>query len=150
MRGEGSRRLTVDGNCDNLAQDPAVWCLKGRNSLERVKLLVFCRETISWICLDKLNVEVVFLRRFDDAESGSACLCTRRCVGEQPILPADDERLDAALCTVVVDLQPAVLDVAAQIWLFLDQIIDRLAELALRRDISKRFCPRKERVQKRF
>ena len=95
-------------------------------------------------------VEVVFLRRFDDAESGSACLCTRRCVGEQPILPADDERLDAALCTVVVDLQPAVLDVAAQIWLFLDQIIDCFAELALRRDISKRFCPRKERVQKRF
>ena len=59
-------------------------------------------------------VEVVFLRRFDDAESGSACLCSRRSIGKQPVLSANDKRLDASLCTVVVDIQPAVLDVTAQ------------------------------------
>ena len=95
-------------------------------------------------------IEVVFLSRFDDAESSRARLGARRCVGEQPVFSADDKRLDASLGTVVVDLQPAVLNVSAQVRLFLDQIIDRLTELALRRDVPKRFCPRKECVQKRF
>ena len=91
-------------------------------------------------------IEVVFLCCFDDAESCRACLCSRRRIGEQPIFPADDEWLDASLSTVVVDLQPAVLDITAQVRFFLDQIIDRLAELALRRNVTKRFCPRKECV----
>ena len=82
-------------------------------------------------------VEVVFLRCFDDAESDSARLGARRRIGEEPILSADDERLDAALGAVVVDFQPAVLNVTAQIRFFLDQIIDRLAGLALRRDIPE-------------
>lgn len=95
-------------------------------------------------------VKTVFPNCFDDTESYRACLGARRRIGEQPILSADDKRLDASLCTVIVDLQPAVLNVTSQVCLFLDQIIDRLTELALRRDVPKRFCPRKERVQKRF
>ena len=91
-----------------------------------------------------------FLCCFDDTESYCTRLSARRRVGEQPIFPADDEWLDASLSTVVVDLQPAVLDITAQVRFFFDQIIDRLAELALRRNVPKRFCPRKERVQKRF
>lgn len=79
----------------------------------------------------------LFLGCFDDIENRRTCLCSRRSIGEEPVLSADNERLDAALCTVVVDLQPAVLDVAAQIRLFLDQIIDRLAKLALRRNVSE-------------
>ena len=57
-------------------------------------------------------IEVVFLCCFDDAENCRTCFGTRRGIGEEPVLSANDERLDAALCTVVVDLQPAVLDVA--------------------------------------
>ena len=95
-------------------------------------------------------IEVVFLSRFDDAESSRACLCARRCIGEEPVFSADDERLDASLSKVVVDLQPAVLNVTAQVRFFLDQIIYCLAKLALRRNVTERFCPRKERVQKRF
>ena len=95
-------------------------------------------------------IEVVFLCCFDDAENSRARRGARGCVGEQPVFSADDKRLDAALCTIVVDLQPAVLDVTSQVWLFLNQIINRLAELTLWRDVPKRFCPRKERVQKRF
>ena len=82
-------------------------------------------------------VEVVFLRCFNDAESCRARFGTRRCVGEQPVFSADDKRLDASLGTIVVDLQPAVLDVTSQVRLFLDHIIDRLAELALRRNVSE-------------
>ena len=95
-------------------------------------------------------IETIFFCRFNDAESCRARFGTRRCVGEQPVFSADNERLDASLCTVIVNLYPTVLDVAAQIWLFLDQIIDRLAELTLRSNVPKRFCPCKERVQKRF
>ena len=66
--------------------------------------------------LEKLVwIEVVFLSRFDDAESCRARLGARRCVGEQPVFSADDKRLDAALCAVVVDLQPAVFNVLAQV-----------------------------------
>ena len=82
-------------------------------------------------------LQTIFLRRFDDAENCRTCFGTRRGIGEEPILSADDKRLDASLGAVVVDLQPAVLDVTAQVRFFLDQIIDRLAELALWRDVSE-------------
>ncbi len=55
-------RLTVNSNSNDLAQDPAIGRLEGRDSLERIELLVFCRETVGRVGLDKLNVEVVLLR----------------------------------------------------------------------------------------
>jgi len=54
--------LTVDSNSNDFGQDPAVWCLESRNSLERVELLVLSRETLGRVGLDKFNVDVVLLR----------------------------------------------------------------------------------------
>ena len=98
---------------------------------EDVKGFVF--SVVRRFCENVLEILVwiktVFLCRFDYTENGRACLSSRRRIGEQPVLSADDERLDASLGAVVVDLQFAILNVSAQVRLFLDQIIDRLAEL---------------------
>ncbi len=54
------------------------------------------------------RIEPVFFGRLDDAVNRRAGRRTLGRVGEQPIIPADHERLDAPFAAVVVEFQAAV------------------------------------------
>ena len=56
-----------------------------------------------------LRVEPVLLRRLHKAVDDRACPCPPRRVREQPVLPADYERLDRTFRRVVVELEVPVL-----------------------------------------
>lgn len=79
---DGWYRLTVDRNGDDLCQDPAVRCLKGWDSLQRVELLVLSRETVRRVGLDEFNVEVVFLRNSEE-DHGSGIALSQNLAGAQ-------------------------------------------------------------------
>ena len=69
-------------------------------------------------------------------------------VGEEEVLPTDDEGLDAPLRPVIAQLQPAVLQIADEIWPLLLQIIQGLAQGALRgHGAGDGICPRRQGVQ---
>lgn len=53
------RNLTVDRNSDRLSQNPAVWCHESRNARKLVQFLVVGRQTISGVCVNKFDVELV-------------------------------------------------------------------------------------------
>ena len=65
---------------------------------------------------------VVLLCGLNQAVDHSAGLGAGRGVGKEPVLPAHDEWLNAALGTVVGEFQPAVLQIAYQIGPLLPQI----------------------------
>ena len=58
-----------------------------------------------------VRVKFVFLRRFNQTVDHAAGLCAARRIGKQPVLPAHHKGLDAALGTVVAQLQTAILQV---------------------------------------
>ena len=69
-----------------------------------------------------VGIQVVLLCGLNQAVDHSAGLGAGRGVGKEPVLPAHDEWLNAALGTVVGEFQPAVLQIAYQIGPLLPQI----------------------------
>ena len=59
-----------------------------------------------------VGIQVVLLCGLNQAVDHSAGLSAGRGVGKEPVLPAYDKGLYAALGTVVGELQPAVLQIA--------------------------------------
>ncbi|MNJ01659.1 hypothetical protein D3C73_1613550 [compost metagenome] len=59
-------------------------------------------------------MQPILFGRLHEAVDRRARLSTSRRVGEQPILPANHERLYGALASVVVDLQPSVQEISVQ------------------------------------
>ena len=58
-----------------------------------------------------VRIQAVFLRRFNQAVDHAAGLCAARRIGKQPVLPAHHKGLNAALGTVVAQLQTAILQI---------------------------------------
>ena len=60
-----------------------------------------------------VRIQVILLYGFNQTINHSAGLSASRGVGKEPVLPAYDKGLYAALGTVVGELQPAVLQISA-------------------------------------
>ena len=69
-----------------------------------------------------VGIQVILLCGLNQAVDHSAGLSAGRGVGKEPVLPAYDKGLYAALGTVVGELQPAVLQIAHQVGPLLPQI----------------------------
>ena len=61
-------RRTVDGNGHALAQNVAICALKGWDLAELVEFAVVVRDTLGWLGVDNVEVELVCL---GDSEEGS-------------------------------------------------------------------------------
>jgi len=61
-------KRTVDGNGNALAQDVAIGALKGWDLAELVEKAVVVRDTLGWLGVDDVEVELVCL---GDSEEGS-------------------------------------------------------------------------------
>ena len=66
----------------------------------------------------------VFLRRFNQTVDHGAGLRATRRIGKQPVLPAHHKGLNAALGTVVAQLQTAILQIPRQVRPLLQQIVN--------------------------
>ena len=86
-----------------------------------------------------VRVQAVFLRRFNQAVDHAAGLSAARRVGKQPVLPARHKGLNAALGTVVAQLQTAILQIPCQIRPLLQQVIDGLSQRGFRRSSNGTF-----------
>ena len=86
-----------------------------------------------------VRIKVILLRRFHQAVDHSTGLCAARRVGKQPVLPAHHKGLNAALGTVVAQLQTAILQIPCQIRPLLQQVIDGLSQRGFRRSSNGTF-----------
>ena len=94
-----------------------------------------------------VRIKAVLLRRFNQAVDHAAGLCAARRVGKQPVLPAHHKGLNAALGTVVAQLQTAILQIPRQVRPLLPQVMDRLSQRRFRRSSRLHLiCPRQQRV----
>ena len=75
----------------------------------------------------------VFLRRFNQAVDHGAGLRATRRIGKEPVLPAHHKGLNAALGTVVAQLQTAILQIPRQVRPLLQQIVNGPAQRRFRR-----------------
>ena len=80
-----------------------------------------------------VRVKFVFLRRFNQTVDHGAGLCTTGRIGKEPVLPAHHKGLNAALGTVVAQLQTAILQIPCQVRPLLRQIVNGLAQRGFRR-----------------
>ena len=78
-------------------------------------------------------IQAVLLRRFNQAVDYAAGPRTTGCIGKQPVLPAHYKGLNAALGTVVAQLQTAILQIPCQIRPLLQQVVDGLPQRGFRR-----------------
>src|SRR5690606_13680305 len=83
------------------------------------------------VCQVNKGVGPVLLRCLDDAVDYGAGASASGRVGEQPVLPPDDKRLDGAFRPVVVDLEPAVFQKRRQFLPLVEAVAHRLAQGAL-------------------
>ena len=98
-----------------------------------------------------VGIQVILLCGFNQTVDHSAGLGAGGGVGKEPVLPAHDEGLNAALGTVVGELQPAVLQIAHQIGPLLPQIVQGLAQGGLGGSLGAGLiCPCQQSVQNRF
>ena len=86
-----------------------------------------------------VRVKFVFLRRFNQTVDHGAGLRATGCIGKQPVLSAHHEGLDAALGTIVAQLQTAILQIPCQIRPLLQQVIDGLSQRGFRRSSNGTF-----------
>ena len=94
-----------------------------------------------------VRVQAVFLRRFNQAVDHGAGLRTIGCIGKQPVLPAHHKGLNAALGTVVAQLQTAILQIPRQVRPLLQQVVNGPAQRGFRRGFRLHLiCPRQQRV----
>ena len=62
-----------------------------------------------------VRIKAVLLRRFNQTVDHGAGLCATGCIGKQPVLPAHHKGLNAALGTIVAQLQTAILQIPCQV-----------------------------------
>ena len=86
-----------------------------------------------------VRIQLVFLCRFHQAVDHSTGPRTTRRIGKQPVLPAHHKGLNAALGTVVAQLQTAILQIPCQIRPLLQQVIDGLSQCGFRRSSNGTF-----------
>ena len=89
-----------------------------------------------------VRVKFVFLRRFNQTVDHGAGLRATGRIGKEPVLPAHHKGLNAALGTVVAQLQTAILQIPCQVWPLLQQIVNGPAQRGFRRGFRLRLiCP---------
>ena len=89
-----------------------------------------------------VRIQAVFLRRFNQAVDHGAGLRATRRIGKQPVLPAHPKGLNAALGTVVAQLQTAILQIPCQVRPLLQQVVDGPAQRRFRRGFRLHLiCP---------
>ena len=71
-----------------------------------------------------IGIEAVFLRGFDNTVKNGARFGAAWRVGEKPVLPTDNKRLDTAFGAVIADFEPAVFKVTLQIFALITHIDD--------------------------
>ena len=86
-----------------------------------------------------VRIKAILLRRFNQAINHAASLCAAGCIGKQPVLPAHHKGLNAALGTVVAQIQTAILQIPCQIWPLLQQVVDGLPQRRFRRSSNVTF-----------
>src|SRR5699024_10752295 len=96
-----------------------------------------------------VRIQTILHCCLDQAEHHRTAGSSLWCIGEQEVLPVNNEGLDASLCSVVAQLQSAVLLVIGQVWPLLLEIVQCLTQSRLRRG-SSGICPRKHPVCNRF
>ena len=69
-----------------------------------------------------VRIQLVFLRRLDQTENHGASRGSLGGIGEQEVLPVNNEGFHAPLCTVVGDFQSAVVQIIHQVRPLLSQI----------------------------
>ena len=97
------------------------------------------RQPLLYVAQPRIGLLAVDLRGLDQAVDLRTGRRTLGGVAEQPGLAPDDKWLYRTLCQVIVDRQMACLDVALQPAPVVRQIVHRLAQHALRRDLGLRF-----------
>ena len=79
-----------------------------------------------------VRIKGILLRRFNQAVDHGAGLRAARRIGKQPVLPAHHKGLNAALGTVVAQLQTAILQIPRQVRPLLQQIVNGPAQRGFR------------------
>ena len=89
-----------------------------------------------------VRIKAILLRRFNQTvDHGDGLRATRR-VGKEPVFHAHHKGLNAALGTVVAQLQTAILQIPCQVWPLLQQIVNGPAQRGFRRGFRLRLiCP---------
>ena len=80
-----------------------------------------------------VRVKFVFLRRFNQTVGHGAGLRATGRIGKEPVLPAHHKGLNAALGTVVAQLQTAILQIPRQVRPLLQQVVNGPAQRGFRR-----------------
>ena len=70
-----------------------------------------------------VRIQAVFLRRFNQTVDHGAGLRATGRIGKEPVLPTHHKGLNAALGTVVAQLQTAILQIPCQVWPLLQQVV---------------------------
>ena len=80
-----------------------------------------------------IRIQAVFLRRFHQAVDHGAGLRATGHIGKEPIFPPHHKWFNAALGTVVAQLQTAILQIPRQVRPLLQQIVNGPAQRGFRR-----------------
>ena len=80
-----------------------------------------------------VRIKAILLRRFNQTVDHGAGLCTTGRIGKEPVLPAHHKGLNAALGTVVAQLQTAILQIPRQVRPLLQQVVNGPAQRGFRR-----------------
>ena len=86
-----------------------------------------------------VRIKAILLRRFNQTVDHGAGLRATQRIGKEPVLPAHHKGLNAALGTVVAQLQTAILQIPCQIRPLLQQVIDGLSQRGFRRSSNGTF-----------
>ena len=86
-----------------------------------------------------VRIKAILLRRFNQAVDHGAGLRATGRIGKEPIFPPHHKWFNAALGTVVAQLQTAILQIPCQIRPLLQQVIDGLSQRGFRRSSNGTF-----------
>ena len=110
-------------------------CLDGRGPWQEfvegdLVMHIDAWQSLEEMCEVEIRYELVLFGGLDDAIEDGAGFCAAGRVGEEPVLAADDEGLDAALGAIVVDLQPPVAEECDEFGPLTQTVCDGLSGLA--------------------
>ena len=86
-----------------------------------------------------VRIKAILLRRFNQAVDHGAGLRATGRIGKEPVFPPHHKWFNAALGTVVAQLQTAILQIPCQIRPLLQQVIDGLSQRGFRRSSNGTF-----------
>ena len=76
-----------------------------------------------------VDIEIIELSQLNDRVPHHTCVCTLVRVGEQPVLPAHNKRLNSTLGAVVCEFQPAVKQERFKLFFVVQRVIHSLVEI---------------------